>query len=221
MAENAPTSDVPAFSFTSPVTLCVDFKNPQSYFAKDPSYELADELGLHIDWQPLLVPAMTRPKPEADNEDRGTQHRRRRAEYYEKDLKRYAGVRGLTLDNVYRNPDSTTAGVGLLWVKRFSEDIIRAYIDGVFDRYWCDVLNIESPLAIGSLLDEIGADGAGFIDYAAGEGVSQLQSRQAALRGAGVFNVPGYVVQGEIFFGRQHLPMIRWLLSGRAGNGPI
>lgn len=221
MTEDTQTQEVPAFVFQSVVTLCVDFKNPQSYLAKDLSYELENEFDLRIDWQPLLVPPMTQPRPQAAGEDRGTQHRRMRAEYNERDLKRYARVRGLTVENIYRNPDSTIAGVGLLWVKRFSEDIVRGYVDGVFDHYWSEVLNIGDPLAIGRLLDEIGAEGEGFVEYARSEGVVELRERQAALRSAGLFNVPGYVVQGEIFYGRQHLPMIRWLLSGRTGNGPI
>lgn len=221
MTEITQTPDVPAFSFTSAVTLCVDFKNPQSYFAKDPSHTLESDFDLRIDWQPMLVPAMTRPPTRVADENRGTQHRRMRGEYYEKDLQRYARVRGLTLKNIYRNPDSTTAGAGLLWAKRFSADIVRGYVDRVFDRYWSELLDLEDPLAIGHLLDELGAEGNKFVEYARDEGGFELRELQGALRAAGLFNVPGYVVQGEIFYGRQHLPMIRWLLAGRPGKGPI
>ncbi|MCZ6641938.1 MAG: DsbA family protein [Gammaproteobacteria bacterium] len=221
MAEGTQTPDAPAFSFTSAVTVCVDFKNPHSYFAKGPSYELESDFDLRIDWQPLLVAPMTRPTTRVVDETRGTRHRRMRAEYYERDLQRYARVRGLTVKKLYRNPDSTTAGAGLLWVKRFPDDIVRGYIDRVFERYWGELLDIEDPSAIGRLLDEIGGEGDNFVEYAKSEGVIELQKRQAALRAAGLFNVPGYVVRGEIFYGRQHLPMIRWLLADRGGTGPI
>ena len=88
MAEGTQTLDVPAFSFTSAITLCVDFKNPHSYFAKGSSYELESDFDLHIDWQPLLVAPMTRPTTRVVDENRGIRHRRMRAEYYEKPSER-------------------------------------------------------------------------------------------------------------------------------------
>ena len=44
---------------------------------------------------------------------------------------------------------------------------------------------------------------------------------QSAALEAGVFDVPSYSLDGEIFLGRQHLPMIRWLLSDRRGQPPV
>ena len=41
------------------------------------------------------------------------------------------------------------------------------------------------------------------------------------LRSAGLFQVPAYVVEDEVFYGRQHLPMIGWILDGRSGPVPI
>ena len=37
---------------------------------------------------------------------------------------------------------------------------------------------------------------------------------------AGIFGVPGYVLEGEYYFGREHLPMVRWMLTGRKGASP-
>ena len=47
------------------------------------------------------------------------------------------------------------------------------------------------------------------------------RDRPRRLRGAGIFDVPAYVVEGEIYFGRQHLPMVRWMLTGKRGEPPI
>ncbi len=43
---------------------------------------------------------------------------------------------------------------------------------------------------------------------------------QAQIFEAGVFGVPSFIVDGELFFGREHLPRIRWLLTGRRGPAP-
>ena len=37
---------------------------------------------------------------------------------------------------------------------------------------------------------------------------------------AGIFGVPGYVVEGEYYWGREHLPRVRWILGGRRGPAP-
>ena len=36
-----------------------------------------------------------------------------------------------------------------------------------------------------------------------------------------MFGIPTYLVEGQMFMGRQHLPMIRWLLTGQEGPGPL
>ena len=73
-------------------TICIDFKNPKAYLALQPTYALEAELGIAFDWLPLIVSAMGRPHPERANEDRGSRHRRMRAQYYEPDLRRYASA---------------------------------------------------------------------------------------------------------------------------------
>ena len=202
-------------------TVCVDFKNPKAYLALRPTLALEVELGTTFDWLPLIVSPLSRPQPELDSEDRGARHRRIRAQYYERDLRRYAGVYGMELGDLYRNPDVSLASIGLLWARRHSAAAVRAYLHAVFDGYWRDNLDIESATAIARLLAESGADIAGWAGYSTGTGRGQLEQTTAALRGAGLFDVPAYVVEGETLFGRQHLPMVGWLLSGRTGEPPI
>ncbi len=214
-------SDEPAYEFTAPLTVCVDFKSPHAYLAKDPTYSLADELGVDVDWLPLVVAPLTPPRPAAESDGRGARHRRFRALYLERDLMRYAKIRGLALRNLYRAPDTSLAALGLLWVKEYSPDALRPYMDLVFARYWCDELEIENPAVLSDLLDEIGAESGGFADHASGAGRAEQQSLQASLAAAGVFSAPSYVVKGEIFLGRQHLPMISWLLTGKSAPPPI
>ena len=43
---------------------------------------------------------------------------------------------------------------------------------------------------------------------------------QDALHPAGIFGVPTYIIGSERFFGREHLPMVRWILEGRPGAKP-
>jgi 2-hydroxychromene-2-carboxylate isomerase len=201
--------------------VCIDFKNPKAHLALRPTFALEDELGIAFDWWPVPVSAMSRPQPERPNEDRGTRHRRIRARYYEHDLRRYAGVYGLELADLYRNPDVAVASVGMLWVKERSRESLRDYLDAVFTRYWQARLALDDAGEIEALISELGVDASGFRTYVGGEGRASFDRTATALREAGVFDVPAYVVEREIYFGRQHLPMVRWLLTGKQGEAPI
>ncbi len=50
---------------------------------------------------------------------------------------------------------------------------------------------------------------------------AQFNALQESLSLAGVLDTPAYLVDGDIFLGRAHLPMVRWILTGRTGASPI
>ena len=194
----------------SKLSVTIDFKSPQAYLAIAPTLAMADELGIEVDWLPMVTGQA--PSPPIGN-DRGSRHRRIRAEYLERDVARYAAARGLEIRGFDRHRDSTLAAIGLLWMKRQSPSLVRPYIDRVFDRYGRQVLDIADESAIRALLAELGAPVAGFEAFAEDEGRAALARIQSELRDAGVFEVPTYLLNGEIYLGRQHLPRIRSLLS--------
>ena len=70
------------------------------------------------------------------------------------------------------------------------------------------------------MLDAAGAPVQGFAEYAAGQGRRLHDALQASLHPAGLFGVPSYVIDGQIFFGREHLPAVRWFLGGCDGPAP-
>ena len=200
------------YTSARPLAVVLDIKDPHSYLAKDPTYALADELGLDIDWLPFVSRPLRR-HARGDN-DRGSRHRHFRAAYIESSIQRYAGVRGLTIRNIYRAPDSSLAGMGMLAARAHSEGALRNYLDRAFRQYWEDDLDIEDADIVSRLLSAAGVEA--FEPDAAG-----LNSLQESLSLAGVFETPAYLVDGEIFLGRAHLPMVRWILTGRTGAPPI
>jgi len=40
---------------TAPLIVYIDYKSPYAYLAKDPTYAIADELGVEIDWRPFTL----------------------------------------------------------------------------------------------------------------------------------------------------------------------
>jgi 2-hydroxychromene-2-carboxylate isomerase len=106
-----------------------------------------------------------------------------------------------------------------MWAKVQSDAILARYIDLTYERFWKRDLDAEDPAAIEGVLRESGADTTGFAGHVAASRADYL-ARQAAIFDAGIFGVPGYVVDGEYYWGREHLPRIRWILEGRHGPAP-
>jgi 2-hydroxychromene-2-carboxylate isomerase len=203
----------PDTAYQDALPFAIDFKNPYAYLALAPTCALADELGIANDWRPMALSQGNTPPATNDANDRGSRHRRIRADYIDRDVLRYAADRGLGLRGLHRETDSTVAAIGLLWAKRQEPSLARAYVHRVFERYWREALNLEDEHAIGAVLSEVGAPVAGFAAYVKGEGRADLARIQSELREAGVFEVPSYLVNGEVYLGRQHLPLIRSMLA--------
>jgi 2-hydroxychromene-2-carboxylate isomerase len=92
------------------------------------------------------------------------------------------------------------------------EAVLR-YHDMTFERFWKRELDIENPAVVGAALAEAGADTAGFLAYLGGEGRHEVERICRAAEAIGVFGVPSFVVDGELFWGREHLPDIRAMLA--------
>jgi len=202
---------------SEPIRVAIDFKSPTSYLAIAPSRALETRLGRTFDWLPVSVPALARPKPAAASEDRGARHRRIRAAYVANDLRRYAAARGLELGDVHREPDTTAASLGLLWLRRQASARVSDYVDRVFDRVWRENADAD----VGFVVEALAEEADGFRAYAAGDGPHELEAVRAGLADAGVWNTPAYLVADDLFIGRQHLPMVEWLAGGRTGTPPI
>jgi len=199
----------------SQLPVVIDFKSPHAYLAIGPTCALAQELGITIDWQPLVVTPSKTPAAPPSGDDRGARHRRFRADYLERDIARYAADRGLAIGGLHRRKDSTLAAIGLLWAERQGPLLARAYVERVFERYWQEDLDIEDERSIRALLAEIEAPVSGFEAFVKGDGHTQLARIQSELRDMGVFEVPTYLLNDDIFLGRQHLPLVRSRLSAR------
>jgi 2-hydroxychromene-2-carboxylate isomerase len=209
--------------FTAPLTVCVDVGHPQCYLALAPVCALADELGIDVDWLPFPVPPVKRP-PEptgVERTDRGTRHRHVRARYQDADLLRYAAVQGLTVRRLDRAPDTTLASLGLLWLSHRAPGRRADYLRRLAAGHWEERLDIEDPAAVAAILQSMQQDAAAFAAFAAGSGPAELAMLRDNLVAGGVFTVPSLVVDGEVYVGRAHLPMARWVLTGRSGPPPV
>ena len=206
---------------TAPRTLTAyfDYKSPYAYLAKDLVYELEQDCGVRVDWLPYdldLADFMGSARVDDNGrvlEEQRTAHQWRRVRYSYMDCRRQARKRGLVIRGTQKIWDSTIALRGMLYAKQRGGSVFRRYHDAVFERFWKRELDIENPDVVSSVLTEAGADAAGFLAYLAEESRQELEQICRAAEAIGVFGVPTFVLDGELFWGREHLPDIREMLN--------
>lgn len=191
------------------VTVYIDYKSPYAYLAKDPAYELERELGLRLKWLPytLNIPDFL------GTVEVRNPHNWRRVRYSYMDARRLANLRGLTIRGPQKIFDSSIAAIGMLFAHRHG--VFRKYNDIVFERFWKRELEIENPAVIGAVLIESGADASSFADFLAGEGRAEHDRIAKEAEAIGVFGVPTFVLDGELFWGGDRMWLLRERLAGK------
>ena len=204
----------------------MDFKSPYAFIAKDPTYALEEEFGIEIDWYPLTLNIGSfLGTAKTDNsgkvvENNRSPHQWLGVKYSYMDARRYANLRSMTLRGTQKIWDSSLAAIGMVWAKQNDRDVLKQYMDITFDRFWKRELDIEDPAVIKDLLNESGASTQGFTEYLNGDGRVYHDELQEEILDLGYFGVPTYVIDNEIYFGREHLPRVRWHLAGKPGELP-
>ena len=201
------------------VTVYIDYKSPYAYLANDLAYELARDFPVQLDWLPYdldLADFMGTARVDDSGrvlEANRTPHQWRRVKYSYMDCRRQARKRGLVIRATQKIWNSQTALIGLLFAKRQGDAVLRRYNDITFERFWKRELDIEDSAVVTAVLAEAGAETAGFASYRDGDGRAELVRVCREAEEKGVFGVPSFIVDGELFWGREHLPDIREMLG--------
>jgi 2-hydroxychromene-2-carboxylate isomerase len=187
------------------IAVFVDFKSPQAYLALKPTLQLAEEQDLKIDWLPYRTKQAVILPRQAD-ETRGESHVRVRQQQRHQTCLKYAGIQGIPM--VFPDAPGVTdcALAALLSVRAAPLPFIRA----AFLAYWNTGSNLDDQMVVRKLLGDAGYTETGFkpADYAVA-----LQDAQESAEQLGVFDTPMYLLEGQLFLGREQLPWIKTLLG--------
>jgi 2-hydroxychromene-2-carboxylate isomerase len=202
----------------STITIYTDYKSPYAFLANDRIHALADATGVTVDWRPyvLNVPLYLGSATVDANgivlEANRNPHQWRRIRYMFMDCRRQARKQGLVLRATQKIWDSAPAAAGMLFAQQAGRAAFRHYHDTVFDRFWKRDLDMENIDALAAVLTEAGADGAAFPAFLPA-GLARVAAIGQAAETEGVFGVPTFVLDGEIFWGSEHLPAILEMLT--------
>ena len=97
----------------------------------------------------------------------------------------------------------------LLYVQeRSTQASVEDFVAGAYQAYWADQLDLNDATVIANLLEESGYDAAEFN----GSYLEKLDEHQLASEDRGVIDTPAYVIEEQVFIGREHLPWLREIL---------
>lgn len=194
------------------VTHYFDYKSPYAYLAQAETFDLT-ELGAQLTVQPytLDIPSYL---GAAELNDAGedtvksrNEHQWRRVRYSYMDCRREAARRGLIVRGPRKIFDSSLAHIGFYFARRQGD--FGPYHGAVFERFWRRELDIEDLGAIEAVLTDTGYDSAGFRHFAHEEGCALHDLERSQAENMGVFGVPSYMVENELFWGAERLERVR------------
>ncbi|GAA3065984.1 2-hydroxychromene-2-carboxylate isomerase [Rhizobium viscosum] len=183
--------------------------SPWSFIGLDAFSELAQRHGVSI-----------RPHAISVIEDNGGIYSRNRPEarraYWTKDLKRWAALRGKTLnfENRAALSDPTPAGFmviaaiedGLDWLK-----LTRA----LQAAFWTNGDDIGRSEVRQAIAEKAGFDGARLEERAQSEAIQSVwRSNIEAAKSAGIFGLPTFRYEDELYWGQDSLPFLERHLNG-------
>lgn len=193
-----------------------DYKSPYAYLAQAANDALEARYGVAVTRVPytLDIPQYL---GTAELDDRGhdvvgtrNAHQWRRVRYSYMDCRREANRRGLVIRGTRKIWDSRLAHVGFLYAAAAGR--FAAYHAAVFERFWRRELDIEDSAVIRSVLAETGVEVRDFDDYARGAGETERLRLQQEAEAAGVFGVPSWQIDGELFWGAERLGLVEEIL---------
>jgi len=214
-----------ALSSEHPLIVYVDIKSPYAFLAIEPTLALEKELNLSFDWRPLTLDIPSYLGSAEKSEGKVVKSERsdlhwKMVKYAYMDARRYAQRQGHILKGTEKIWDSSLANIGILWVCKQRRENLSKYFSAVYPPFWRRELDIEDISVVENCLLQAGVKHNGFREFCESEGRIIHDSLQAQLHPSGIYGVPTFVLENTILFGREHLPLVRWMLTGKNGLAP-
>lgn len=189
------------------LTVYIDFKSPASYLAMKPTLDLTNRLNLAVDWRPFR--SIERDIPRIDgHETVGERHRRVRAASQRALAIKYASHQGIQL-KFPESPGATDLALGALFGLEGEK---LPFIQAAFSAYWHDHADLDDARTVRRIIAASGAEYSA--DLREAQAAADLAQNQA--EEAGIVGAPAFVIENQIFVGREHFPWIEEIARGIA-----
>jgi 2-hydroxychromene-2-carboxylate isomerase len=191
------------------------FQSPWAYIGHKPFTELASSHGLKVNHKPVLLVDLF-------SETGGLPLAKRhpvRQRYRMVELQRWRDRRGLKFHLQPANwPFNARLADGMVIAAVKAGHDPDAFMRRAYAGVWEDQLNLADPATLIKMADASGLPGQQLVERSGADeiGAAYEQNRRDALA-ADVFGSPGYVLDGEVFWGQDRIELLADALkSGRA-----
>ncbi len=191
---------------TDPLTIkfYYDFKSPFTFLAFDPAVDLERTHRVRLRFLPHLFDF------EAYGGALEARHERdwRKVRYLYRDVRRFAGERGIIIRGPQKLFDSRLALTSGLFADRHGK--FREYARPIWEKFFRRELDIEKFAQLAPQLEAVGLRPEDFRRYSESEGPRDLAAALAEGEQDKVFGVPTLMVDGEPFWGNDR---INWVIK--------
>ena len=191
------------------ITAYTDLRSPYTFVAKAEVYRWEEDFGVVVDWWPYTTPLEDAFGPAEGRDERQL----RKIRYAYMNVRRLGAAQGLTIRGTKRIFDPTPAHVGLLQAR--DDGVFRAFHDLAFERVFRRELDPDDPAHVRAALAEAGGDVDAW-SRRLRNGAAELEAIDRGAEAQGVFGVPSFILDGELFWGTDTLAQIRQKLAERS-----
>ncbi len=195
------------------------FQSPWAYIGHQPFQEVANSYGLKVNHKPVLLVDLF-------SETGGLPLAKRhpvRQRYRMVELQRWRDKRGLKFHLQPANwPFNARLADGVVIAAVEAGHDPDRFVRRAFAGVWEDQLNLADAATLVKMADDCGLPGKQLVERSGSEAIDAAyeQNRGDALA-ADVFGSPGYVLDGEVFWGQDRIELLADALkSGRAPYRP-
>ena len=195
-----------------PVEFYFDFSSPYGYLASEKIEALAAKHGRSVDWHPILLGVVfkqTGAVPLTNVPLKG--------DYSRRDMARSARFHGIGFRMPSKFPIATQAPARIvLWASERDSGLASKTVHSLYRAFFVDDIDISNADAAAAVAASCGADAAAArtaVDDPVIKDALKRENEQAMAKG--VFGSPFFIVDGEPFWGLDHLDQVdRWLSTG-------
>lgn len=195
-----------------PILFYFDFLSPYGYLGSVAVERLAARLGHTVEWRPILL-GVSVLKVMGLKALTDTPLKR---EYVHHDVARFARLLDVPFRRIEAPMQPLAAMRAFTWLAGSDPALAKRFGQAIYRAQWAAGADMSSAVAVCDLAVTIGIDGTALLAAIESRAVKDaLRVQVASAIEAGIFGVPTFVVDGEMFWGADRLPMVeRWIETG-------
>lgn len=198
------------------ITFYYDFGSPNAYFSHKVIPAIEARSGAHFEYVPILLGGLFKMTGN-QSPMQAFGGIRNKLEYQHRETERFIAKHGLTAFSMNPHFPVNTLAVMRGAVAAEALGMAPAYIDAVYAAMWEQGLKMDDPQVIRQALETAGLDAEKLITLTQDAEIKAklLANTERAFKD-GAFGSPSFVVDGELFFGKDKLADVEeWYLSKR------